>query len=64
MANWAIGRVAFGLKPARALRILMIQSEDEDADNKAFAQILHTMNLNEREWNTLQQNSRIEFRQD
>ena len=61
---WAMGRVAFGLKPARPLRILAIQSEDEDAENKAFVQVLHTMNLSSAEWDMIHQNTRLEFRRD
>jgi AAA domain len=34
---WAIGRKAFGIKPARPLRILMIQAEDDEGDNIEIA---------------------------
>ena len=29
---WALGRPAFGIRPARALRILCIQAENDDGD--------------------------------
>lgn len=64
MINWAIGRVAFGIKPTRPLRILLLESEDDEADNKAFVQVLRTMNLAAQEWELLHQNTCIEFRRD
>ena len=64
MISWSIGRVAFGLKPSRPLRILMVESEDDDADNKAFVQVIRTMNLSQNEMDLLAQNTRIEFRRD
>lgn len=64
MIHFAIGRAAFGLKPAQPLRILLIESEDDDADNKAFVQVLHTMNLSRLELELLETNTRIEFRRD
>jgi hypothetical protein len=64
MINWSIGRVAFGFKPSRPLKILMLESEDDDADNKAFVQVLRTMNLSQKEMDLLAQNTRVEFRRD
>jgi hypothetical protein len=64
MINWSIGRVAFGFKPPRPLKILMLESEDDDADNKAFVQVLRTMNLTQAEMDLLAQNTRLEFRRD
>jgi hypothetical protein len=64
MICWAIGRVAFGIKPARPLRILLVESEDDDADIKAFVQVLRTMNLSQEEMELLHKNTRIEFRRD
>jgi hypothetical protein len=59
---FAIGRVAFGIKPAKALRILCIQSEDDDADTKKFTQVIRKMNLSEAEKALLSQNTRFEYR--
>jgi len=64
MANWAIGRVAFGFKPSRPLKILMVESEDDDADNKGFVQLLRTMNLTQADLDLLAENTRLEFRRD
>lgn len=64
MICWSLGRIAFGLKPSRPLRILMVESEDDDADNKAFVQVIRTMNLTQKEMDLLATNTRIEFRRD
>jgi uncharacterized protein YoaH (UPF0181 family) len=64
MINWAIGRPAFALKPPRPLRILMVQSEDDDADMKSFVQCTRTMNLSQDEMDLLHENTRVEFRRD
>lgn len=64
MIHFAIGRIAFGLKPAQPLRILLLEAEDDDADNKSFIQVARTMNLTEREWSLLADNTRVEFRRD
>ena len=64
VANWAIGRIAFGIKPTRPLKILILESEDDDADNKAFVQVIRTMNLNQTEMDLLNINTRLEFRRD
>jgi AAA domain len=64
MINWSMGRIAFGLKPSRPLRILMVESEDDDADNKAFVQVIRTMNLSQAQMDLLAANTRIEFRRD
>lgn len=36
--SWAIGRIALGLQPTRALRSLVIQAEDDDLDLSHMAQ--------------------------
>lgn len=61
---WALGRVAFGIKPARPLRILLLESEDDDADNSSFVQVLRTMNLSKTDRELLAANTRLEFRRD
>jgi AAA domain len=62
--NWALGRVAFGIKPARPLRLLIMESEDDDAENKSFVQIIRTMGLSPEEIELLCANTRLEFRRD
>jgi hypothetical protein len=62
--HWALGRVAFGIKPARPLKILMLESEDDDADNSSFVQVIRTMNLSDEELDLLSANTRLEFRRD
>jgi len=64
MIYWAIGRIAFGFKPSRPLKILMIESEDDDADNKAFVQVIRKLKLTQTEMDMLHENTRIEFRRD
>jgi hypothetical protein len=61
---WAIGRICFGIKPDRSLRILLIQCEDDDADSKKFAQIIRKMKLTAEERELLGANTRFEFRRD
>jgi RecA-family ATPase len=62
--SFAVGRVAFGIKPARPLRILVLQSEDDDAETKKFVQMIHKMNLTEEERKLLIENTRFEYRND
>lgn len=59
--SWSVGRVAFGIKPARALRILIVQSEDDDAETKKFVQMIRTMKLSQDEQALLRDNTRFEF---
>jgi hypothetical protein len=59
---WAIGRVAFGIKPVRPLRILIVQSEDDDAESKKFAQVIRKLKLTPKERDLLRANTRFEFR--
>lgn len=63
-AYWSIGRTAFGFKPSRPLKILIVESEDDDADNKAFVQFIRTMNLSQEEMDLMNANTRLEFRRD
>lgn len=58
---WAIGRIVFGIKPARPLRILIVQSEDDDADSKKFVQLIRKMGLSSEELALLRANTRFEF---
>jgi RecA-family ATPase len=64
LISFAIGRVVFGIKPPRALRILCVQSEDDDAETKKFAQVIRKMKLTREELELLKQNTRFEYRND
>src|SRR4029077_5341046 len=61
---WSIGRVAFGIKPPHPLRILVIQSEDDDAETKKFVQMLRVFGLTQQDMMNLKNNTRFEFRRD
>jgi hypothetical protein len=58
---WALGRIVFGIKPSRPLRILIVQSEDDDAETKKFVQFIRKMKLSEEELELLRSNTRFEF---
>lgn len=58
---WSIGRIAFGIHPTRPLRILVLQSEDDDAESKKFAQIIRKMKLTGEEAACLRANTRFEY---
>ncbi len=62
--NWSIGRIAFGIKPSHPLRILVIQSEDDDAETKKFVQMLRVFGLTQVEMLALKNNTRFEYRRD
>jgi RecA-family ATPase len=61
---WSIGRIAFGIKPPHPLRILVIQSEDDDAETKKFVQMLRVFGLSPQDLLNLKNNTRFEFRRD
>jgi hypothetical protein len=61
---WSTGRVAFGIKPTRPLRILFLQSEDDDAESKKFVQFIRKLRLSQKEIALMQENTRFEFRRD
>lgn len=58
---WSIGHMVFGIKPARPLRILIAQSEDDDAETKKFVQMIRKMGLSQEQLALLRQNTRFEF---
>ncbi len=62
LISFAVGRVVFGIKPPRALRILCAQSEDDDAETKKFAQVIRKMKLTQEELELLKRNTRLEHR--
>lgn len=58
---WACGRTAFGLKARQAMRILIIQAEDDDNDVTEFAQCIERMGLSEAERELVRKNTHIEW---
>ena len=58
--NWAIGRRAFGIKPAKALRILIIQAEDDEGDVIEMSNIALKLNLKAEETALFEQSVWIE----
>jgi RecA-family ATPase len=42
---WSCDKVAFGIKPARPLRILIVQAEDDDDDTTEMCQMLDKLGL-------------------
>jgi hypothetical protein len=47
--NWSVGRKAFGIKPARPLRILIIQAEDDEGDIIEMSNLATKLGLNKEE---------------
>jgi AAA domain/Bifunctional DNA primase/polymerase, N-terminal len=58
---WSCGRVAFGIKPAQPLRILIIQAEDDDNDIIEMAQMCDRLPLTEEERMLLNFNTHVEW---
>lgn len=57
---WAVGREAFGIQPARPLRILTIQAENDEGDLKEMAEgVLNGLALTPDDISLLQKNSRV-----
>jgi AAA domain-containing protein len=44
---WCCGLVAFGVKPSKALRILVVQSEDDQGDCTEMAQMMNHLGLSD-----------------
>lgn len=44
---WCCGLVAFGIKPRKALRILILQSEDDEGDCTEMAQVINHLGLSD-----------------
>jgi AAA domain len=43
---WCCGLIAFGISPRKALRILIVQSEDDEGDCTEMSQVMDHLNLN------------------
>jgi hypothetical protein len=60
-ACWSCGIEAFGICPRRALRILIIQSEDDDNDIIEMAWLIDRLNLTPVQRELVRQNTHIEW---
>jgi hypothetical protein len=54
---WSCGKVAFGIKPAHPLRILIVQAEDDDDDTSEMCRMLDKLGLTEEEKKLVAQNT-------
>jgi AAA domain len=60
-ALWACGESAFGIKPARALRVLIIQAEDDEGDSIEMARVVTHLKLDQTSLDLIDQNTHLEF---
>jgi hypothetical protein len=56
---WCCGLVAFGIKPARPLRILIVQSEDDDGDCSEMAIMMNHLGLSDNQKQLVEENSEL-----
>lgn len=56
---WCCGLVAFGIKPSKALRILIVQSEDDEGDCTEMAKMVDHLKLNGKEKLLVQENTEL-----
>jgi hypothetical protein len=61
---WACSRAAFAIKPNNPLRILIVQSEDDDNDVIEMARMCERMELTKAERDLVRQNTHIELLDD
>jgi hypothetical protein len=59
--QWACGQTAFGVKPARPLRSLIIQAEDDEGDVIEMAQVVTHLGLDKQHLELVRKNTHIEF---
>jgi RecA-family ATPase len=57
---WGCNKVAFGIKPSRPLRSLILQAEDDDGDMKEMGKIIHHLHLNDTEMRMVDTNTFVE----
>jgi hypothetical protein len=60
-AQWACGQTAFGIKPARPLRSLIIQAEDDQGDVIEMAKVVTHLGLDESQLLLVDENTHLEF---
>jgi hypothetical protein len=56
---WCCGVVAFGIKPKKALRILIVQSEDDQGDCTEMAQVMNHLPLTEKQKLLVEENTEL-----
>ena len=56
---WCCGLIAFGIKPSKALRILIIQSEDDDGDCTEMASVMNHLGLTSEQKELVAENSEV-----
>jgi hypothetical protein len=54
---WCCGLIAFGISPRKPLRILIVQSEDDQGDCTEMSQVMDHLNLNNQQKNLVGTNS-------
>jgi AAA domain len=59
--EWGCGKASFGIRPARPLRIILIQAEDDEGDLIEMSQIVHHLELSEEEKLLVASNTHVEF---
>jgi DnaB-like helicase N terminal domain/AAA domain len=59
--EFAIGRVSFGIKPARPVKSLIIQAEDDEGDTIEMSHIVDHLKLSEAQKKQVHQNTWMEF---
>jgi hypothetical protein len=61
---WSCGRIEFAIKPAHPLRILVVQSEDDDNDIFEMAQMVDRLKLTAAERELVRKNTHVEWLND
>jgi len=56
---WACGLIAFGIKPKKALRILVVQSEDDEGDCTEMARMMNHLGLTDHEKKAVNKNTEL-----
>jgi hypothetical protein len=56
---WCCGLAAFGIKPQKALRILIVQSEDDQGDCTEMSKMIEHLGLNAAQKKLVEQNSEL-----
>jgi RecA-family ATPase len=58
---WACEQIAFGIKPAKALRILIVQAEDDEGDIIEMSKIVDHLGLTDKQRKLVRDNTHVEF---
>ena len=63
-ADWGCGLASFGIHPSRPLRVLIIQSEDDDNDVTEMAMLIDRLGLSQTQRELVRKNTHIEWLND